>query len=594
MREGNTPEYRRSSIAKHVKSIAAKHTHLQFCTRTEYVRNPALKSSQVAYYLALDAQHRYDSASRNANMAASLALVNASRGLTDAHECSAAAATTAATCGRAQKCMLDRLIQSMFLDQSICTADADAMRMSHWDNVLFHEQGRRPETFGPAPGTQEEEEHAATQEKDVRGSIENAFGKLEQAQARAIEEIKLLQQANKAQVETDAERASQDKERATADSLRAMYDQERVHQDEVRKRDDHARHETDYRRYNKDGFRESADEARALQDKDRANYDSARAAADQTRQGWSQVRDDARRTADEERAAADEARAQADVIRREDDEDRSLADLSRTSQDTVRTSQDAARENHDMVRVDRDNVRADQDMTRVDRDIERVNRDTERANQDTERANRDNVRAETDTRRTAQDTTRVEQDVDRESTDAARASQDAWREQLDADAAKTDLKRVQQDQEQQKAYLADLVARRLLVDDLSSAISLIKTYEKAAAAHLNCLEETVEKQAAREKDEVTDPSLCAVDQAFASALDRLTGVCEQLVQQNKEIAEKQEQNARQIDGLKHARLKELAAPVALVCETAVGELNDRGETCLADEMTAVTKRLHNL
>ena len=90
-----------------------RHPNLQFKARTEDAQNPTLQPTQVAYYLALDAQARYDYASRNANMAASLALVNASRGLADAHGCSAAAANTAATCARACIIMVDRLFKAM-------------------------------------------------------------------------------------------------------------------------------------------------------------------------------------------------------------------------------------------------------------------------------------------------------------------------------------------------------------------------------------------------------------------------------------------------------------------------------------------------
>lgn len=514
-------EYRRAQIAKHVKAFAAKNTHLRFCNRVEYARNPSIGSCQTAYYLALDAQQRYDRASRNANMAACMALVNASRGLTDAHGCSAAAATTASSCSRAQKNMLDRFCKSMFQDttylrQSMILdtsrhqhiarlSEEDISRMSHWDDVLLHEQGQRALTFGPGPelesvkvnetvccGVQSAEslDNAVAPSNKLLKSISTAFGKLQQAQEHAMEQVKLLQQVNATQSEADKVRMEQDEARKAADALRCMHDEARASNDKLRKRDDGLRHEKDYTRHSQDEIRDKSDEARTMQDA-------------------------ARSTADSKRSAQDESRLECDKARVLVDSDRGERDMDRVHQD----------------------------VDRVHHDENRVTSDQSRVVADTKRLGRDNERAVIDVQRQVSDSTRANQDVARTKHDDAREMADEERNFRD--------------------------------------VALAKKIDAPTF--------------------VSEQRTSAVDQAFASALDRLTGVCEQLVQQNKEITEKltsaslaHKQNAEQINGLKHSGLLQLVNPAAKNCVTAVQDLERRDKTVLAEQLMQTVKTLDHL
>ena len=146
----NSDSFRKAGIVKHVQTVSSKHPHLQFKARSEYARDVAISTNQCAYYMALDAHQRYRRACQNANMAAALALLNASRGLPDAHGCSAAAATTAATCGRCAMSMTDRFVTAM-VSEMPRTTDTDVALIRRWDECLFREQGKYPQSFGPLP-----------------------------------------------------------------------------------------------------------------------------------------------------------------------------------------------------------------------------------------------------------------------------------------------------------------------------------------------------------------------------------------------------------------------------------------------------------
>ena len=521
------------------------------------MRHPGLKPTQIAYYLALDAQLRYDYASRNANMAASLALVNASRGLADAHGCSAAAANTAATCARACRSMMMRLVNAMIKEHPLDASENDLESMKHWDKILLHEHGMSSSSFsfGPVPTlVLEEEVH-------VERAVKEPAKKEGPAIDATLQEMKeTADKLNKTQ-ETAAKQLKEIK--VIHESMCIASDKKNEEYEQQLSKLENVQGQVIKTFW----LLKEADETRIQVDEERAIVDKVRAKADEVRA-----------KADKVRAKADEVRAKADEVRAKADTDRAAADVTRDRNDLTRTQTDKEREQQDLSRETQDADRTEQDAARAERDA-----------------------------------ARAEQDAARAKSHLA----DVLGRRQRADDLLSKIERVEKIGNQQQQFLqsmkeynvsdaeilyrletAEFQANKNHRERSKRLFTLMVRMEKAAA---ELMEEREKEKEAGQKKQSEKATTAPVFTAFAQALDRLTSVCETLAKNTETIASRmdqinqvQEQTKQKIRQLQQAGFEQRAGLAISDCTAAAEELESREQIALAEQMRQTAEKIKTI
>lgn len=343
--QSNSVSFRKQQIARHIRVVAARNPHYVFRSRAEYTRE--CNSRQTAYYLALEAQQRYQKSAQNAGMAAALAQINASRGSPDAHACSAAAATTAATCAGAVRSMIDRLVHALGAQS---TTSADLATLTWFDKQLEAVHGPYTQSFEPKPDALSLDDLDFSRPCD--GLSTDVVQELAELNRKLAEQVRTLVKADECRQLVDGERQLVDDQRkrldeerrladgarTTVDDARLATDSQRAAEDINRGKMDLARHEMDKARSEADGIRRDIDLTRGKMDLARGDRDTLRQSADYAR---SQI--DAKRChTDAKRTEADKARVIEDAARVRTDEFRMLNDEVRHARDAARKANDEA------------------------------------------------------------------------------------------------------------------------------------------------------------------------------------------------------------------------------------------------------------
>lgn len=339
----NSRSFRTKEIARHVRTVSARNPHFSFRSRPEYARDTGVNSRQTAYYLTLDAQQRYQKSAENASMAAALAKINASRGGPDAHACSAAAATTASTCAKAVRSMLDRLLNALGKESNV---SADLATLKWFDKQLAAVHGPYTQSFEPEPDTLTLDDLDFSRPSD--GLSTDVVQELAELNRKLASQVQILTNADERRRVVDDQRKRLDEERRLCDAARKTVDDARLTADSQRGKKDAERHEQDAARHEQDTVRYEQDAVRHEQDAARYKQDAVR-------------------------HEQDTARHEQDAARYEQDAARHNADSRRVADDITRGKMDVSRHASDAKRVENDMHRLDSDKRRVDAaDKERV------------------------------------------------------------------------------------------------------------------------------------------------------------------------------------------------------------------------------